>query len=719
MMKYLWLPILLLAATSNYAQNNPKKNGDKPPTQKEMAKMMQEMQDAMNGMSAEDKRMMDSLGIKMPDMKKMQQTASFAAANAKSNTAGSLPARDAARIAALPKTALTAATLPAYLQTLYQKIKEVLPATLQEHTLQDYEQLRKKYPGKNILPTTAAGYWVFGNYNGALLLMSKACMENPADGNGLNNLAAMLTMRGGEHLALPLLQMLNKQYPNNSTILNNIAQAWFGLGDMANTSKYLDSTIRICAWHPQANQTKAAISRSQGKDGEAIQQLKQSISHAYSMDKEHALNELGYKLKPEDILWGPPNTPDQLGLSRFSWPPFPMNVDESEALQSVWEGFRKDCDAKMAVLDAEIATQTAAFQEAYQKRAMHDLKAAQTGSRSPALFEGFSPKAEIKLRPGIDRLLALEEKDPFYEALQRLQDSIRGLEEETANEIKGIPGGDVGEGKRIDPGYCAAVDAANSKLLGKANSLVEEFEVTYRERAKRRILEMTTYQYYTEFPEKFDLSVSLAKKEWLSLMMMPYEAILFRNKSRLCSEVNVKPGRRHGLADFDDFHCNYKDTMNLYIGTIINQCGRTKAELEIGNLDLFGIAEFSIGVETKSADREENRNFLDEFQKGSVEIGVSKTVGFNEGPLQLQAELGATGFVEFDRTGISDVGVKGTGSVKAVIESPKDKQDKSISGLDDIGVGAGVEVKVSINSGFSIEPTGILKKILMNDPKKQ
>lgn len=676
--------------------------------------MMKDMQDALNGISEEDKKMMDSMGIKMPDMKKLQQTASFASANAKTNNSNILPRRDEARIAALPKIPLTESTLPAYLQMVYQKIREALPPTWQEQTLHDFDKLSKKYPGQTILPTTAAGYWVFGNFNGALLLMSKACLENPADGNGLNNLAAMMTMRGGEHLALPLLQLLNKRYPNNSTILNNIAQAWFGLGDIANASRYLDSTIRICAWHPQANQTKAAISKSQGKEGEAIQQLKRSISHAYSMDKEHALNELGYKLKPEDILWGPPNTPDQLGLSRFNWPPFPMNVDESEALQPVWAAFRKDCDAKMAAIDAESATLTAAFQEAYQKRAMHDLKAAQTGSRQPALFEGFSAKAEIKLRPGVDRMLDIEQKEPFYEAVQELQEKLRVLVQEAEDEMKTIPGGVGGEGSKIDPGYCAAVDAVNSKLLRKANSLVQEFAITYRERARRRILEMVTYQYYTEFPEKFDLSVTLAKKEWLSLMMMPYEAILFRNKSRLCGEITTKAGRRHGLPDFDDFHCNYNDTMDLYIGTIINNCGRTKAQLEIGNLDLFGIAEFSIGVETKSADREENRNFFDEFQKGSVAVGVSKTVGFNEGPLQLQAEVGASGFIEFDRTGVSDVGLKGTGSVKAVIESPKDKDGNSKSGLDDLGIGAGVEAKVSINSGFSMEPSGLLKKVKFN-----
>src|SRR5437868_549292 len=46
---------------------------EKPPTQKEMEDMMKEAQKAMEEISPEDKKMMDSMGMKMPDMKLIQK----------------------------------------------------------------------------------------------------------------------------------------------------------------------------------------------------------------------------------------------------------------------------------------------------------------------------------------------------------------------------------------------------------------------------------------------------------------------------------------------------------------------------------------------------------------------------------------------------------------------------------------------------------------------
>ena len=61
--------MLLLFVTAAVAQSGKKPAKEKPPTKKEMDDMMKEMQKAMNEMSPEDKKMMDSMGIKMPSTK--------------------------------------------------------------------------------------------------------------------------------------------------------------------------------------------------------------------------------------------------------------------------------------------------------------------------------------------------------------------------------------------------------------------------------------------------------------------------------------------------------------------------------------------------------------------------------------------------------------------------------------------------------------------------
>src|SRR5215203_2840828 len=66
---------LLLFMGIAFAQPKTKAK-EKAPTQKEMADMMKEMQGAMDEISPEDKKMMDSMGIKLPDMKSMQKNVS-------------------------------------------------------------------------------------------------------------------------------------------------------------------------------------------------------------------------------------------------------------------------------------------------------------------------------------------------------------------------------------------------------------------------------------------------------------------------------------------------------------------------------------------------------------------------------------------------------------------------------------------------------------------
>lgn len=718
------LMLLLGCWGSAFAQKKPAKK-EQLPSQKEINEMMKEMQQAMNEMSDEDKRMMDSLGVKMPNLKNMQQMASFALANVdKASPEVSFPKRDAVRIAAIPKTALTKAGVPAYVQSVHQKIKQTISTALQQKIQQQFELIRSQQPGKNVAATAAVGYWTLGNRQAALLLMSRACQENPADDNNLNNLAAMLSMSGGEHLAIPMLQLLNKQYPRNSTILNNIAHAWFGLGEMANALKYADSTIRLCAWHPQANQIKAAIEESKGNHDAAVKAAKQAISRMHTPDKERALNDLGYELKSDDIIWGPKNAPDQLGLSKFAWPGIPKSVEESDQAEDSWNKFRQAWDARMASLKAEHEVLQAAYEEAFQRRLQHDMNATKTGARSSALMEGVVPKAVIKLQPYVNELMELEAKEPFGLAIFALQDTIRLIEQEHAKRMEEInrtmaPGG---EGTGVNEGYCAAVDQANSDLLMRVNSRVEAFCLRYRDRAKKRITEMVNLRLYSEFPEKFALTVNEAKMEWLSYIIMPKEQLKFRSPNGFCKKLEKRKGTSVTLPEYDDINCQYRSRFALALNSIETACGKTIVKIDVPSLK----SEW----EFRSADREENRNIWDEFQRCTIEVSVGQSKEFGSGPLQLEAKAQATGFLEFDRTGLKDAGIKaevGVGVTTNVLDTKIDTEGASVEVLGrkvsgDIGgtkVGpseqsltfGGAEATISINSGFTAGGTGILKGV--------
>lgn len=80
---------------------------------------------------------------------------------------------------------------------------------------------------------------MMGKVEFALYIMGKACIDDPSNTDNRNNYAAMLSMCGAPQLAIPLLNSLNQRFPKNSTVLNNIGQAWFGLGDIDKANAYL------------------------------------------------------------------------------------------------------------------------------------------------------------------------------------------------------------------------------------------------------------------------------------------------------------------------------------------------------------------------------------------------------------------------------------------------------------------------------------------------
>ncbi|HZI52804.1 MAG TPA: hypothetical protein VFD56_03840, partial [Chitinophagaceae bacterium] len=344
MKKYLLVFVLLFVIATAFTQAGKKPPAkEKPPTQKEMDDMMQEMHKAMDDMSPEDKRMMDSMGFKMPSMPTMPKMTDKQIADAFEEENRIVPVKDVARIGQISKQPLTNAAIPAYLNTVHADIITRLDPYVNESGEKVYQWLKKEYKSATGTGNAAVGFWMMGKPEIAIYIMSKACKDDPADADNLNNFSALLTMAGAEQHAIPLLENLNRKYPKNTTILNNIGQAWFGLGEIGLAEKYLDSCIRIYASHSQANMTKSLIHESKGDKTHAVEAVRKSIKEGYTMEKENRLKKLGYKLKSDDLSWDKPMPQDPLGLEKFKWPEYPFTVVASEQLEKEWRAFIADC----------------------------------------------------------------------------------------------------------------------------------------------------------------------------------------------------------------------------------------------------------------------------------------------------------------------------------------------------------------------------------------
>ena len=661
-----------------FAQTKPKaKEKEKAPTQKEMQGMMKEMQDAMNDISAEDKMGMDSMGIKMPDIKAIQKNVSGISdvqlKKTYENENRIVPQKDAARINTALSVTLSNAEMNVYITKTQQAVMLILSPATKTKGAEIYQQVTS--PKKSVA-NTAVGLWMDGKPTLALYLMGEACKTDPANTTNLNNYAVFLTMCGAQQMALPILNNLNKRYPKNSSILNNIAQAWLGLGDIPRAEKYADSCIRIYAAHPQANMAKCLIEESKGNIPAAITAARNSILKAYSNEKENKLKKLGYELKSDDLNWDRPMPQDALGLGKFTWPEYPLDVERNKLAELEWKNFKEECAQKIDELKVKQHSLEEAMIKANTNRTKLILSEAKKGNYVQPM-PGYAAKAIKKLGPGVNDIngnmsfVFAQALDPVVKALAKAGEYETALEEK--QEIVNKKYKDkIGEG-RENPieAICKDENAIRTEFLSNANGGLQSAYKSYLSYTNRRTSDLLYYCQYTMWPDQFEFAKMNAQISWLT--QIKDQRVFFKSKSDWCNSI-PKNKKLDSLQNFDDVACQYVSTMNLGVYKITSSCSNLVGEFDFG------------GVKINLQDNVETGRY-----SGSAIVGVSK--GF-DGPMGTGAEATLSGLVEWDNTGITDVGaIAGvTGSAAGV----------------DI---AGADVKVTVMSGVSSSGSNILQGI--------
>ena len=651
---------------------------EKPPTQKEMDEMMKEMQQAMSEISPEDKRLMDSMGIKMPDMKSIQKNvAGISDAQLKKaydDENRIVPQKDVTRINAALGVTISNAEMSNYINRTYEAVLLKLSPSTKTKAVAIYQQIKSM---NKSAANTAVGLWIDGKPTLALYIIGEACKADPANAINLNNYAAFLTMCGAEHLALPILNNLNKRYPKNSSILNNLTQAWLGLGDIARAEKYADSSIRIYANHPQANMAKCLIEESKGNIPAAIAAAKKSISKSYSSEKENKLKKLGYDLKADDINWDRPIPQDAMGLGKFKWPKYPLDVQENKLAEKEWTDFKEECEQKLTELKSKQQQAEKEYVKQSGLRSQQVIQASQKGQYAQ-LMPGYAAKAIKKLGPKVNDVdgnmsfVFAKELEPVTRALLAAGDYENTLSQKQALLDKKYED-QVGEGK-ANPleAICKDENAIRTEFLSAANGGLQSAYRTYFNYVSRRSSDLLYYYQYTMWPEQFELAKINAQVAWLT--QIKDQRVYFKAKSSWCVPTVVKPKGKDSLQNFDDVACQYLSTMDLGCYKIISSCSNLTGQFDCGGVQI----DYKSNVETGR-------------YSGSAIVGISKGI---DGPMGSEIEATAAGVVEWDNSGITDWG--------AIVSATANAGGQTIAGAD---------VRATVNSGVSTSGKGILQGI--------
>ena len=144
---------------------SPKENKGKEKAlrRKKWTRLVKEMQKAMDEMSPEDKKAMDSMGIKMPDMKAIQKSVSGISDGQLQKTyedeSRIVPQTDAARINTALSVTLSNAEMSAYISKTQQAVMLQLSTAAKAKGNEIYQQVSKL---KTSVANAAVGLWMDG-----------------------------------------------------------------------------------------------------------------------------------------------------------------------------------------------------------------------------------------------------------------------------------------------------------------------------------------------------------------------------------------------------------------------------------------------------------------------------------------------------------------------------------------------------------------------------
>ena len=257
-----------------------------------------------------------------------------------------LPAKDAKRLSLIPVQPPTLIQLSDMLNSTKKQIETaVKPVVLQE--------VKKIAVGQNteVLQQAAIGEFYADRPEQSMLLAIEAALKNVNDQTAWNNLAAIMNMTGFEHKAVPILMNQLQSDPNNSMLLNNMGQAYLGLGDIGMAELFLKQCLQHDPLNPEANRSMGMIKFFYEQYEEGMRHFEKEMEVAYRRSsmallrgKDKAFNIYQLRKKrnvPSRNYFG------ELSFQNFKVPTLPARTDETAAAKIAGESFSQSVAAEM------------------------------------------------------------------------------------------------------------------------------------------------------------------------------------------------------------------------------------------------------------------------------------------------------------------------------------------------------------------------------------
>jgi tetratricopeptide (TPR) repeat protein len=251
-----------------------------------------------------------------------------------------MPVKDIKRLSLLPVQPPTLIQLADGLKQTKKQLESVTPkAILDEVKTITAQQTPAEMQGSSI------GEFYSDKPVQALLISMQSALQNMHEAASWNNLAALFNMSGLEHKAIPILMNQLQHLPGNSMLLNNMGQAYLGLGDIAASKNYLQQCLAEDPLNPEANRSMGMICLFQKQFDESKQYFEKELEVTQRQSTRSLIKKNGfdiniYSLRKKNTGIPNKNFFGEIQLGKFRVPEFPATCFDSRAMEDKHSGFR-------------------------------------------------------------------------------------------------------------------------------------------------------------------------------------------------------------------------------------------------------------------------------------------------------------------------------------------------------------------------------------------
>jgi tetratricopeptide (TPR) repeat protein len=492
-------------------------------------------------------------------------------------------------------------------------------------------------------------------------------------------------MGGNEQTAIPILKYILQSYPDNSMVLDNLGQAYAGLGETDTAMYYLGRCIKADPENPEANNTAGQIEATKGNIEKAISYFEQSIKGAYNKPAELKLRKIKNGSSIAPFVRPRVTLPDYFNQFKYKLPAQCTSTDNAAVAKAEYTAFGEMIGNQIQKYSGKIAE----LQMKYYQNPLPApvFKKDDFGAQPFSEFCGIM--AGQVWKEFLDGMGQYDKK--FYADYLNLENEYNSKYEVKKKTYKekeeaAIKNNCCGEGNIsccVPEGEeCKALNNLANQYLPQYAMLIEDFQEKNQVFFKRLFDEVVYWSYLHWHP----ISDDYFRKECFYPAIVAYLGMLGKvGTTKIIEPCHFEPTT--AIADSNaikEMECPLDIEVPFVVGKFTLNCNK------------FSFSGGEGAVFSYSNDFKTHQSTV------SVGIGVKLELGEKVGPIKagVSAGVSETLFITFDgKNGIADAGVKFDASADAGIkgQAGTDVKVKTEIEKDSKGVG----YTVGINSGWN------------------